>query len=218
MSAVASEIAGRWDARLEAAAQGLGVPLLATQRQRLFAFLALLARWNRAYNLSGVRDPDQMVPRHLLDSLAVAPWLGGSPVLDAGTGAGLPGIPLAIACPERRFLLLDTNAKKLRFVTQALFDLGIGNARGVLARIETYRPEEKFVTIVTRAVASAIQIQTQVAPLLAAGGRILVMKGRYPEADLGALTQAGLPHRLHRLQVPYLDGERHLLEIGPLSP
>ncbi len=208
----------RWDARLEAVAAGFGVPLHPAQRQRLFAFLDLLGQWNRTFNLSAVRDPEQMVPRHLLDSLAVAPWLGGSPVLDVGTGAGLPGIPLAIACPERRFVLLDSGAKKLRFVTQALLDLGLGNVQVVQARIEAYRPQGKFATIVTRAVASASEIQAGVAPLLAEGGRILLMKGRHPAEDLRALAQAGIPHRLHRLAVPFLDGERHLLEIGPLAP
>lgn len=218
LASLGAGLADRWDARLAAASQALGVPLDLAQRQRLFAFLTLLERWNRTFNLSGVRDPDLMVPRHLLDSLAVTPWLGDSPVLDLGTGAGLPGIPLAIACPERRFLLLDTNGKKLRFVTQALLDLGIGNARAVQARIETYRPEEKFATIVTRAVASASEIYARAAPLLVEGGRVLIMKGRHPVEDLGALAQARIPHRLHRLAVPWLGGERHLLLIGPLSP
>lgn len=217
MSDTGASLAARWAARLDVATHALGVPLAPTQRDQLFAFLALLSRWNRTFNLSGVRDTDQMVPRHLLDSLAVVPWLGDSPVLDVGTGAGLPGIPLAIACPERRFVLLDTNSKKLRFVTQALFDLGIGNAQAVQARIEAYRPAEKFATIVTRAVASAAEIQARVVPLLANGGRILLMKGRHPAEDLHALAQAGIPGRVHTLVVPFLDGERHLLEIGSLG-
>lgn len=217
LASLAAGLAQRWDARLEAAAVGLGIPLDPAQRQRLFAFLGLLGRWNRTFNLSGVRDPEQMVPRHLLDSLAVAPWLVGSPVLDVGTGAGLPGVPLAIACPERRFTLLDSSAKKLRFVTQALLDLGVGNAQVVQARIEAYRPQRKFATIVTRAVASAMEIQGRVAHLLAEGGCMLLMKGRNPEEDLLALAQAGIPHRLHRLAVPWLEGERHLLQIGSLE-
>jgi 16S rRNA (guanine527-N7)-methyltransferase len=216
LTRAAGPLAARWGAKLQAGAGTLGVALAPGQIEQLFDFVAALERWNRVYNLSGVRDPDQMVVLHLLDSLSVGPWLGGSPVLDVGTGAGLPGVPLAIAYPQRRFVLLDGNSKKLRFVTQTLFDLGLRNVSAVPARIEAYRPAEKFATIVSRAVGSALDLFALAAPLLEPGGRMLLMKGRPPEQDLQALAAAGIPCRLQLLAVPFLEQERHLIEIGPV--
>lgn len=204
---------GLWGTQIRSGAAELGVPLGHRQIQQLIDFLTLMAQWNRVVNLSSVRDPDQMVPRHILDSLSVCSHVDGSPVLDLGTGAGLPGVPLAIAFPQRRFVLLDSNAKKLRFVNQALLDLGLENAQVIQARIEAYRPEAKFATIVTRAVGPAAQILAQAEPLLVRTGRLLLMKGRHPEQDLAALDWAGADYRLHPLQVPFLDGERQLIEI-----
>ncbi len=216
MTRAAGPLAARGGATLQAGAGTLGVALAPGQIEQLFDFVAALERWNRVYNLSGVRDPDQMVVLHLLDSLSVGHWLGGSPVLDLGTGAGLPGVPLAIAYPQRRFVLLDGNSKKLRFVTQTLFDLGLRNASAVQARIEAYRPAEKFATIVSRAVGSALDLFALAAPLLEPGGRLLLMKGRHPEQDLHALAAGGIPCRLQSLAVPFLERERHLIEIGPV--
>ena len=204
---------GLWGTQIRSGAAELGVPLGHRQIQQLIDFLTLMAQWNRVVNLSSVRDPDQMVPRHILDSLSLYPHVDGSPVLDLGTGAGLPGVPLAIAFPQRRFVLLDSNAKKLRFVNQALLDLRLENAKVIQARIEAYRPEAKFATIVTRAVGPAAQIFALAEPLLMRTGRLLLMKGRYPEQDLAELDRAGADYRLHALQVPFLDGERHLIEI-----
>ena len=189
----------------------LGLPLDAGQRERLIAFLLLLARWNRAYNLTAVRDPAEMVPRHLLDSLTLGPYLFGPTVLDLGTGAGLPGIPLAIAQPSRRFVLLDSHGKKVRFVRQVVLELGLENAAAVQARMESYRPGEKFATIVSRAVTSLADLSRVAGPLLARPGRLLVMKGRYPAEEIAAL--ANREALTHRLRVPFLDGERHLIEI-----
>ena len=164
---------GLWGTQIRSGAAELGVPLGHRQIQQLIDFLTLMAQWNRVVNLSSVRDPDQMVPRHILDS----------------------------------------NAKKLRFVNQALLDLGLENAQVIQARIEAYRPEAKFATIVTRAVGPAAQILAQAEPLLVRTGRLLLMKGRHPEQDLAALDWAGADYRLHPLQVPFLDGERQLIEI-----
>lgn len=181
------------------------------QRGLLIRFICLLATWNRAYNLTAVRDPVEMVPRHLLDSLALNPFLFGPRVLDVGTGAGLPGIPLAILNPTREMVLLDSNGKKVRFVRQAAMELGLANLEPVHARMESYRPQQKFATIVSRAVTSLPGLSEATGRLLARPARLLVMKGRYPRDELNAR----LPHTplVHRLRVPLLDGERHLIEI-----
>lgn len=191
----------------------LGLPIESDTQARLLAFLDLLSRWNRAYNLTAVRDLDAMVTRHLLDSLAVLPFLLGDRVLDLGTGAGLPGLPLAIADPARRFWLLDSNTKKVRFIRQAVLELGLANVEPVQARIESYRPPEKFSTMVTRAVSAAGRVWAQSAGLLARPGRLLVMKGRYPDEELADPALATADLRVHALRVPFLAGERHLVEI-----
>ena len=189
----------------------MGLDLPEEQRQRLIGFLTLLLRWNRTYNLTAVRDPEAAVTRHLLDSLAVLPYLTGSPVLDLGTGAGLPGIPLAIAVPSHRFVLLDGNGKKIRFVRQAALELGLSGVEAVQARMESYRPQQKFATIISRAVAELETLWRAAEPLLATPGRVLLMKGRRPEAELAALSAPN--PQCHRLSVPGLEAERHLIEI-----
>ena len=198
-------------ARLDEGLDAMGLDLPEEQRQRLIGFLTLLLRWNRTYNLTAVRDPEAAVTRHLLDSLAVLPYLTGSPVLDLGTGAGLPGIPLAIAVPSHRFVLLDGNGKKIRFVRQAALELGLSGVEAVQARMESYRPQQKFATIISRAVAELETLWRAAEPLLATPGRVLLMKGRRPEAELAALSAPN--PQCHRLSVPGLEAERHLIEI-----
>jgi 16S rRNA (guanine527-N7)-methyltransferase len=154
-----------------------------------------------------------MVGRHLLDSLSLGPYLFGGSVLDLGTGAGLPGIPLALLQPERRFWLLDGNGKKTRFVRQAVMVLGLANCEVVQARMESYRPGRKFATIVARAVASLSDIQALGEPFLERPGRLLLMKGRTPEAEMEDLTPCPDTRKGHRLEVPFLVGERHLIEV-----
>ncbi|KAA6181741.1 16S rRNA (guanine(527)-N(7))-methyltransferase RsmG [Thiohalocapsa marina] len=193
---------------------GIGDHLDAAARDRLIAFLGLLARWNRAYNLTAVRDPADMVPRHLLDSLAVLPWITRGPVLDAGTGAGLPGIPLAIARPELGFTLLDSNGKKTRFVRQAVLELGLDNVQVVQSRLETYRPGQKFATIVARAVTSLAALRANCAHLAFSDARLLALKGRLPEQEIADLVAASATTvQVHPLRVPLLEGERNLIEI-----
>lgn len=204
----------RWRAGILAeGSAAMGVALDGEQSARLLAFLTLLERWNRAYNLTAIRDPAAMVRHHLLDSLAITPYLQGDAILDLGTGAGLPGLPLAIAQPLRRFWLLDSNGKKIRFVRQAVLDLGLSNVEPVQSRIESYRPGRKFSTIVTRAVAFTPELYAQTVPLLASPGLLLVMKGRYPGDELAHPALAGLDLRVRPLRVPLLEGERHLIEI-----
>lgn len=194
-------------------AGAIGMALNRAQIERLLGFVDLLVRWNRAYNLTAIRDPAAMVSRHLLDSLAVASFLQGESILDLGTGAGLPGLPLALVEPSRFFWLLDSNGKKVRFVRQAVLELGLTNVEPVQSRIESYRPGRKFSTIVTRAVASIAELHAQTVPLLASPGLLLIMKGRYPRDELAHPALAGLSLAVRPLRVPFLDGERHLIEI-----
>lgn len=197
------------DTRLTQGCHELNLAPTADQQKRLLCFLELLLRWNQTYNLTAVRDPLEMVAKHLLDSLSIYPFLFGEHILDIGTGAGLPGLPLAILSPERRFWLLDGNGKKIRFVRQAVLEMGLTNVEPVQARIETYRPATKFSTIVSRAVAAADILSVPHAELLARPGRLLLMKGRQPD-DSGLPSDAFCVHRLH---VPFLDEPRHLIEI-----
>ena len=200
-------------ARLRQGLAGLGLSLPDDRVDRLIGYVALLARWNAAYNLTAVREPADMVPRHLLDSLAILPWVRGPRLLDVGTGPGLPGIPLAVADPTLRVTLLDANGKKVRFCRQAVSELGIGNAEVVQARVEDYRPPEGFATITARAVADLPSLVAAVRHLLGADTTLLAMKGVLPEAEMAKLSADGLAVAAHRLRVPGVDAERHLIEI-----
>jgi 16S rRNA (guanine527-N7)-methyltransferase len=199
--------------RLAEGVERLGVSASARQQGQMLELIALLERWGRAYNLTAVRDPLRMVSHHLLDSLALAPFIRGTRVLDVGTGAGFPGLPLAILTPERHFVLLDSNGKKVRFVRQAVMELGLDNVEVVQARIESYTSREKFATIVTRAFASLPRILQITQPLLARPGVLLAPKGRQVEAELDGLSLPRGELRLHCLRVPFLEGERVLVEV-----
>ncbi|MGH8591351.1 MAG: 16S rRNA (guanine(527)-N(7))-methyltransferase RsmG [Gammaproteobacteria bacterium] len=215
------------EARLAAGLSTLGMALPEARFAALIAFLALLAKWNRAFNLTAVRDPVEMVPRHLLDSLAVWPYVRGPRILDLGSGAGLPGMVLALVDPEREWVLLDSNAKKTRFLTQVVIELRPGNVEVVQARAEAYAPARPFTTVIARALAPLSTVLRLARPLCAAEGRILAMKGVYPEAELAELApnrphMPNRPHikgaRVHRLQIPGLAGQRHLVQIDLPSP
>lgn len=193
--------------------KALNLALPPGAEDRLLAFVELLVKWNRVFNLTAVRDPEEMVTRHILDSLAVAPHLAGARVLDVGTGAGLPGVPLALACPERRFVLLDANAKKCRFVTQAVTELGLANVEVVRTRVEDYQPRAPFDTVLARAYAAVPVLAEEAGRLCAPGGRLLAMKGLSPDAELRDLPTGFAVERIERLQVPGLDAQRHLAII-----
>jgi 16S rRNA (guanine527-N7)-methyltransferase len=194
----------------------MGLDLAAPVRKKLLNFLELLEKWNRAYNLTAVRDPEQMVPRHLLDSLTVLPYLQGPRVLDIGTGAGLPGIPLALARPDLEFTLLDSNAKKTRFATQALHELGLKNVSVVQERVEKFHPETKFDTLIARAFASIPDMLAASRHLCAPRGRFLVMKGVFPQEELAAVTD-GYRSEVTALRIPGLDAARHLVILAPTN-
>ncbi len=190
--------------------QRLRLDLPDRTQARLMAYLALLAKWNRVYNLTAVRDPVEMVIRHLLDSLAVLPWVRGPRVLDVGSGAGLPGIPLALALPEVQVVLLDKGAKKIRFLTQAVAELDLTQVQVVHERLEHYHPPVLFDTVISRAFASLEAFAAQSARLCRPGGRLLAMKGPVaPRERVGGLPVRGI----HPLAVPGLEAARTLVEI-----
>ncbi|MDH3513351.1 MAG: 16S rRNA (guanine(527)-N(7))-methyltransferase RsmG [Gammaproteobacteria bacterium] len=184
--------------------------------EKLLNFLKLLEKWNKTYNLTAVRDPEMMVPRHLLDSLSVLPFLHGTRVLDIGTGAGLPGIPLALARPDLDFTLLAGNAKKTRFATQALHALGLKNTHVVHERVEKFHPPKKFDTLIARAFASIPDMLAASRHLCAPDGRFLVMKGVFPQEELAAVTN-GYRAEVKALTIPGLDAARHIVILAPVN-
>ncbi len=187
------------------------------QRSALLDYIDLLAHWNSRFNLTAVRDPLEMIGRHLLDSLVAVDAFKASPVLDLGTGAGLPGIPLAIARPELQFVLLDSIGKKTRFVRQAVAALELGNVTVVQARFESYQPAAKFATITARALAPLEALWSGSAHLRQPEAALLAYKGRCPDEEIAALhsTWATTAVRITvtRLEVPFVAGERHLIRI-----
>ena len=162
--------------QLEAGLAQMQIPADPACRQALLQFMQLLQKWNRAYNLTGATDTDTLLHRHVLDSLSLLPHLAGRHVIDVGSGGGLPGIPLAIASPDREFLLLDANAKKTRFIRQCIIEIGLQNARVHQQRVEEYRPPRRFDTVVSRALAPVQTLLAWVDPLLVRG-RVLLMLG-----------------------------------------
>lgn len=201
--------------RLAAGLATLGVSLDAGEQERLLTYLALLVKWNKAYNLTAVRDPLEMVTKHLLDSLALLPHLPpAGRLLDVGSGAGLPGIPLAIAAPRSGVTLLDASGKKTRFLFQAKGELGLCNLSVIHSRVEQYRPERLFDTVTARAFASLAELYQGTARLLAPGGSLLAMKGEYPERELAALPPGVEVREVIALTVPGLSAQRHLVRIA----
>ena len=193
----------------------LGQTLPDGAEQKLLRFLELLRHWNRTINLTAVREIDDMVAAHLLDSLAIRPWLAGERILDIGSGAGLPGIPLAIAEPHRSFVLLDSAAKRCRFLTQAVVELGLANVRVENRRVEDYLVSSdevpEFSTITARAFSSLDKLAAAAGHLLADRGSLLAMKGKMPQDELKKLPDGWRLRRAEKLAVPGLAAERHLL-------
>ncbi len=199
--------------RLAAGCRALDVATDPAVQARLLDYLALLNKWNRAYNLTAVRDPRQMVTRHLLDSLAIAGLVKGDRLLDVGTGAGLPGVPLAIALPEREFQLLDSNGKKTRFLFQVKTALGLDNMTIHHARVESYHPEPLPDAVLSRAFASLADMVAGCRHLLTAQGRFFAMKGVYPEEELAGVAALCDVLNVYRVVVPGLAEQRHLVEM-----
>lgn len=180
----------------------------------LLEYLALLARWNATYNLTAIRDPREMLAKHLLDSLAMRPFVRGLHTLaDLGTGPGLPGIPLAIATPSLQVTLVESNGKKARFLREAVRQLKLSNVQVAESRIEAFRPDATFDAITARALATLPLILELGGHLPGADGRLLAMKGVLPEDEIAALPAGWRVAAIHPLRVPGLSAERHLLEI-----
>jgi 16S rRNA (guanine527-N7)-methyltransferase len=200
------------EARLEEGLDALGIPLDGGERARLVAYIRLIEKWNKIHNLTAVREPGRMVALHLLDSLSVLPHLGGAQtLLDVGTGAGLPGIPLAIACPQLAVTLLDSSQKKATFLRQAKAELALANIDIACERVEQWHPDRKFDVVVSRAFADLADFVTQSRHLLAEDGSMLAMKGVHPFEEIARLPST---HRLQgvvELRIPQLDAQRHLV-------
>jgi 16S rRNA (guanine527-N7)-methyltransferase len=197
---------------LHAGVTALNLNLSAEQEQKLLAYVALLDKWNKVYNLTAVREPEAMITQHLLDSLAVLPQLGaGKTLVDVGAGAGLPGIPLAIARPDLRVTLSDSSHKKTTFMQQACVELGLNNATVVCERVERVQLAQKADAVISRAFSDLKEFARLASHLLAPGGRLLAMKGVYPHEELAQLPANIKVERVIPLTVPGLDANRHLV-------
>ncbi|KFD22002.1 MULTISPECIES: 16S rRNA (guanine(527)-N(7))-methyltransferase RsmG [Tatumella] len=189
-----------------------GISLSDQQKHQLVSYVGMLDKWNKAYNLTSVRDPQQMLIRHIMDSIVVAPYLEGRKFIDVGTGPGLPGIPLSIVCPHAHFTLLDSLGKRVRFLRQVQHELKLENITPVQSRVEAFTDEPLFDGVISRAFASLQDMVSWCHHLPAAGqGRFYALKGQVPDEELSALPEHLVLESVISLQVPDLEGERHLV-------
>ncbi|TGN39485.1 16S rRNA (guanine(527)-N(7))-methyltransferase RsmG [Marinobacter confluentis] len=202
-----------WQRQLAEGLADMGLALDESVQARLLAFLALLNKWNRAYNLTAVRDSKQMVSRQLLDSLSILPFVSTDHLLDVGAGGGLPGIPLAIVRPQSRFTLLDSNSKKTRFLTQCVLELGLKNVEVIHGRAEQCQPSQPFQQISSRAFTALDNMVNWCGELLANDGEFLAMKGQFPDDEVAALPEHWQVSHQQTLSVPGSEGDRHLLIV-----
>ena len=195
----------------------MGVALPAAAMDQLANYLRLLVKWNRVYNLTAIRDEARLVSHHVLDSLAVVGHLPDGNIVDVGSGAGLPGIPIAISCPGRVVTLLDSNQKKTAFLKQAIAELGLVTARVVTQRVETYRPVEPFNTVISRAFSDLADFLKLAGHLCAPDGVMIAMKGLHPDEEMGHLPSTWKVEKIIGLEIPQLDASRHLVFMRPKS-
>ena len=202
---------------LIAGARDLGIELAPGSAETLTRLIDELETGNAQFNLTAIRDRPGMLRKHVLDSLTVQPYLHGGRIADIGTGAGFPGLPLAIVDPRRRFTLVEATGKKARFVEQTARRLGCENVLVEHMRAENYRPSELFDTVLARALSSLADFAANAAHLCAPGGRLLAMKGKRPDDEISALPKSFRVLAVHRLKVPGLEDERHLVEFSGKS-
>ena len=200
---------------LASGARELGIELDPRRAETLLKLVDELEQGNALFNLTAIRDRLGMLRKHVLDSLSLQPYLRGARVADVGTGAGFPGLVLGIINPDRRFALIEATGKKARFVEQTVKRLGLGNVLVVNSRAENYRPFELFDTVVARALSSLADFVAYAGHLCAPGGRLLAMKGKRPDGEISALPRSFRVLAVHRLSVPGLPDERHLVELVP---
>ncbi|MCO7226613.1 16S rRNA (guanine(527)-N(7))-methyltransferase RsmG [Pleionea sp. CnH1-48] len=193
--------------------QELGLDVTKEQLQQFERIIEQLIKWNKAYNLTAIRDPQQMIITHLLDSLAIAPFMAQGRLLDIGTGPGFPGIPLAIYEPKRDYSLLDSNGKKTRYLKQLVYDMSLSQVSVVDTRVEEWQPDTLFDVIVSRAFASLEKMVSLSHHLLAETGVWQAMKGEYPEQELAALPDYVELVKVDVISVPKLNAERHLVTL-----
>ena len=192
---------------------GLGLDISQEKFHALLDYLMLLDKWNVAYNLSGIKDVKKMVAYHLVDSLAVVPYINGQVMLDVGTGAGLPGIPLAICYPDKEFLLLDSNGKKTRFLFQVKAELALNNLTVFHDRTENFQSPRQIDIVLCRAYAALELVARQTEHLMTENSTLLAMKGQYPQDEIDALPERFRVRQSWQLEVPGIEGSRHLIEI-----
>lgn len=198
---------------LAAGARQIGIELDTARCDQLIVLVDELERANAQFNLTAIRDRPGMLTKHVLDSLTLQPYLRGERFADVGTGAGFPGLPLAILNPQRRFTLIEATGKKARFVEQTVQALGCGNVQVVNARAESYRPFELFDTVAARALSSLKDFVAYAGHLCAPGGRLLAMKGKRPDDELSAVPKSFRVLAVHQLSLPGLGDQRHLVEM-----
>ena len=195
----------------------LDVDVTEQQKDQLINFVLLIHKWNKAYNLTSVRDPQQMLIKHIIDSIVVAPYLTKSRYIDVGTGPGLPGIPLSIMHPDKHFVLLDSLGKRVRFMKQAGFEMGLTNIEPVQSRVEQYQSDLPLDGVLSRAFASIKDMLHWCQHLVDSKGEFLALKGQYPEQEITLLPEGFEVVESVELDIPALDGDRHLIKIRKVS-
>ncbi|APE07437.1 16S rRNA (guanine(527)-N(7))-methyltransferase RsmG [Alteromonas sp. RW2A1] len=194
--------------------EALSLDLTNDQKQQLVEFVLLIDKWNKAYNLTSIRCPKQMMVKHILDSLAIVPHLTGDNIIDVGTGPGLPGMPLAIAFPDKTFTLLDSLGKRVRFMTQCVHTLKLTNVTPVNSRVENHVGEKPYDIVLSRAFASLKDMLHWCEHLVDSDGQFLALKGQFPQKEIDEVSDHFLVSDIKNITVPNLDGERHLVWLS----
>lgn len=204
------------ESQLSTGLKALGLAVSPDQEKNIITYLELLGKWGRAYNLTAIREPALMVTHHVLDSLSATPFLTGTRLLDVGSGAGLPGLPLAIVMPQVSVTLIESRQKRVQFLLHAVARLGLTNVDVVHQRVERYQPSAKFDTLITRAFGSIAEFVDKTEHMCAIHGRIIALKGQYPSAELdAALRQGCMVQTVHVVDVPGLGAQRHIVILNP---